>query len=271
MKRASAFDESERMKWADRADAYAAGFGKLCAHTVPDLFAAAKVAAGDRLLDVGTGTGAVAEVACDAGAIVTAVDPEPTMVRRTAGAVPAAEVRIGSLPDLPFADDEFDATVANFVVNHVSSPLAAVRELRRVTRPDGRIAVTIWTHPPADGQALLAHAVEAAGVKRPEGVPVLSAEEDFPRSTEGLAGLLCSGGLANVSSSTIAWDHFTTRDEWWNAAAAGVATIGQILASQSAETIARIRRHYDHLAEQFAGANGDLALPHAAHLAQGSA
>jgi SAM-dependent methyltransferase len=271
VKRVSAFDESERMKWAGLADAYAAGFGKLCAATVEDLLAAAKVAAGGRLLDVGTGTGAVAKMACEAGAMVTAVDPEPTMVRRTAEAVPAAEVRIGSLPDLAFADDEFDVTVANFVLNHVGSPLAAVRELRRVTRPGGRIAVTIWAYPQADGQALLGRAVEAAGVKRPEGVPVLSSDEDFPRSAGGLADLLRSGGLANVSCSTITWAHFTTRDEWWNGAAAGVATIGQVLASQPAETITTIRRHYDRLAEQFAGANGDLALPHAAHLAQGSA
>ncbi|MDT0346822.1 class I SAM-dependent methyltransferase [Streptomyces litchfieldiae] len=62
--------------------------------------------------------------------------------RRAGG--PAAEVRLAALPGLPFADGKFDAVLANFVLNHAGRPRAALTELRRVTHPGGRIAVTVW-------------------------------------------------------------------------------------------------------------------------------
>jgi ubiquinone/menaquinone biosynthesis C-methylase UbiE len=60
--------------------------------------------------------------------------------------------------------DGIDAVVANFVLNHVGRPLAALRELRRVTRPGGKVAVTIWAHPGGSGQKLIGRAVHTAGV-----------------------------------------------------------------------------------------------------------
>ncbi|SHL77966.1 hypothetical protein SAMN05216268_106168 [Streptomyces yunnanensis] len=51
------FDAGERLAWAGRADAFAAGFGRLCAYTVPRLLDAAGVTEGPRVLDAGTGTG----------------------------------------------------------------------------------------------------------------------------------------------------------------------------------------------------------------------
>ena len=135
------FDEQERRTWAGRADAYAGSFAALCAHPVPPLLDVAGVGPGTRLLDAGTGTGTVAAAAADRGALVTAVDADPDMAARTASNVPAADVRVAALPVLPFADGEFDTAVANFVLNHVGRPRAALAELRRVTRPGGRITL----------------------------------------------------------------------------------------------------------------------------------
>ena len=141
------FDDHERVRWAGRAAAYDRSFAPLCAYPVHALLDLAAAGAGSRVLDVGTGTGTVAAAAAARGARVTAVDADAGMVELCAARVPAADVREATLPALPFADGEFDAVVANFVINHVADPAAAVRELRRVVRPGGRVAVTIWPSP----------------------------------------------------------------------------------------------------------------------------
>ena len=67
------FDTYERGLWAGRAAAYERGFARLTAHTAGALLDAAGVAAGTRVLDVGTGPGVVAGAAAARGARVTAV------------------------------------------------------------------------------------------------------------------------------------------------------------------------------------------------------
>lgn len=267
----TAFDALERRMWAGRADAYAASFAKLCAYTVPGLLDAAGVREGVRVLDVGTGPGTVAAAACGRGAKATAVDAEPGMVELAALAAPEADVRHAVLPHLPFADDEFDAVVSNFVVNHVGQPREALRELRRVTRPGGRVAVTIWSVPPAPGQALLRRSVEAAGIVRPSYLPDLPPEDDFPRTQAGLVALLGEAGLADVAGETLSWGHRTTADEWWSAPAAGVAGVGQLVVSETPEVVAAIRAAFDTLSAEFAAPDGTLVLPHTAYLATGHA
>ncbi|MFF8833258.1 class I SAM-dependent methyltransferase [Streptomyces sp. NPDC015131] len=265
----TAFDVAERRAWAGRADAYAAGFAKLCAYPVPRLLEAAGVRTGTRVLDVGTGTGGAAAGACARGAVVTVVDADPGVVARAAVAVPEAVVRLAALPCLPFGYGEFDAAVGNFVINHVGRPLQALRELRRVTRPGGTVAVTIWPAPPAAGQALLGKALRAAGVERPRHLPALAPEDDFPRTEWGLAALLRESGLMDVACDAMSWDHVTTVEEWWLGPAAGVATVGQMVTSQAPAVIADIRKHFESLAQEFAGPGGTLVLPHTALIASG--
>ncbi|MEU2158736.1 methyltransferase domain-containing protein [Streptomyces sp. NPDC019396] len=267
----TAFDESERRAWAGQADAYAASFARLCAYPVPGLLDAAGVREGTRVLDVGTGTGTAAAAACERGAKVTAVDAEPDMLVRAALAAPSADVRLSALPRLPFADDEFDAVVGNFVLNHVGRPREALKELRRVTRPGGRTAVTIWTVPAAAGQALLGRAVQAAGVTRPAHLPALAPDDDFPRTEQGLATLLRDAGLMDVVCGTLSWDHRTTIEEWWSGPAAGVATIGQIVTGQDPSVIADIKDRFESLCAEFAGPGRVLTLPHTALMAHGRA
>lgn len=264
----SAFDAHERRMWAGRSDAYRDGFAKLCAHTAGPLLDAAAVGPGRTVLDVGTGTGNVAAAAAARGAHVTAVDADPDMVEATRGRVPAGEVLPATLPVLPFADGGFDAVVGNFVVNHVAHPAAAVEELRRVARPDGRVAVTIWRDPGEAGQMLLWRAVDEAGVRRPDDLPRV--DTDFPRTETGFAALLTDAGLREVTCVPVVWDHLVDAEDWWAAAAAGVATIGLTLTRQPPGVLSAVKRCYDRLADGFRTPDGLLALPHAALLAVGS-
>ncbi|GAA1400180.1 hypothetical protein GCM10009639_40860 [Kitasatospora putterlickiae] len=261
------FDESERRIWAGSARAYADSFAKLCAYPVERLLDVAGVGAGARVLDAGTGAGAVAVAACARGAKVSAVDAEPGMVELARQAAPAADVQVAALPELPFADGEFDAVVGNFVLNHVGRPRQALAELRRVTRPGGTVAVTIWASPPAPGQALIGRAIQAAGVQRPSDLPALAPEDDFPRTERGFADLLASAGLAEAACEALSWDHRTDLEEWWSGPASGVATIGKIVVGQTPETRAEIKRRLVDLSAEFSGPDGSLLLPHVALLA----
>jgi SAM-dependent methyltransferase len=264
------FDKSERLIWAGQGAAYAGSFAKLCAYPVSQLLDAAEVGPGARLLDVGTGPGTVAAAACVRGATVTAVDAEPTMVELAVQAAPAADVRVAALPALPFTDGEFDAVVANFVLNHVGRPKVTLAELRRVVRPGGWIALTIWAAPRAPGQALIGRAIEAAGAVRPPHLPAgLAPEDDFPRDESGLTGLMDEAGLREAECETLRWDHRASADEWWSGPANGVAFGGQLVQSQTPRIRAEIKRHFDLFSSEFADEDGLLTLPHAALLARG--
>ncbi|MFF4422992.1 class I SAM-dependent methyltransferase [Streptomyces sp. NPDC001549] len=220
---------------------------------------------------MGTGTGTAAAAACGRGVKVAAVDAEPSMVAVATRNAPSAAVRLAVLPELPFADDEFDAVIGNFVLNHVGQPRSALAELRRVTRPGGRIAVTIWAAPAAAGQTLLGRAVQAAGVGRPAHLPSLAPGDDFPRDEQGFAALLAGAGLLEAGCETLMWDHRTTPEEWWSGPAAGIATIGQIVRSQPPEVTETIKAHFEALCAEFTDRDGVLVLPHAALLAHGRA
>ncbi|MET7863300.1 class I SAM-dependent methyltransferase [Micromonospora taraxaci] len=263
----TAYDAYVRSHWSGRAAAYDRSLAALCAHPAPSLLDAADVGAGTRVLDAGTGSGTVAGLASARGAVVVAVDAEPSMVELTRRRVPSAEeVRLAALPRLPFTSGSFDAAVANFVINHVGDPRLAVDELRRVVRPSGRIAVTIWPDPPPEAQSLWGRVFDAAGVDRPT-APTVDADRDFRRTPDGLGGLLDAAGLADVRCETITWAHRTDPEAWWSGPANGISKPGLVLVAQPPDVLARIRAVYDEVTAPYRDADGLLALPTVALLA----
>src|SRR5581483_7101026 len=96
-------------------------------------------------LDVGAGTGAATRELLRRGAQVVAVDRSASMLdeltRQTEGRVPTVvtDVRRLALPD-----DEYDVTVAAFVLNHLEDAAMGVRELVRVTKPGGEVIATTF-------------------------------------------------------------------------------------------------------------------------------
>ncbi|WP_344319048.1 class I SAM-dependent methyltransferase, partial [Actinocatenispora thailandica] len=202
-------------------------------------------------------------------AAVTAVDAAPGMAAAARRSVPAAAVGVGALPALPFRTGTFDAVLANFVLNHVGVPAAAVTELARLTRPGGRVAVTIWPYPQPPLQALLGKAVQAVGVQ-PVELPRLAAEHDFPRTVAGLTGLLSVAGLTGVTVRRLDWRHRTTVADWWAGLDGGIGAASVLLAGQPAATRDRIRAALERLAEPYRSPAGDCAIPTAALLAAGT-
>jgi demethylmenaquinone methyltransferase/2-methoxy-6-polyprenyl-1,4-benzoquinol methylase len=107
----------------------------------------AVVQPGDRVLDACCGTGDLAVAAEREGGVVTGLDFSPAMLeraRRKSGTVVWVE---GDLLALPFDDGSFDAATVGFGVRNVADLEAALRELRRVLRPRGRLAILEITQP----------------------------------------------------------------------------------------------------------------------------
>jgi SAM-dependent methyltransferase len=112
---------------------------------------------GERWLDVGTGTGAVAIRAARAGADVTALDITEAMLEQARANADDAGVDVqwdlGDAQELPYDDASFDAVVSVFGVVFAPDRRAVARELARVCRSGGRLGLTAWQARP-DAQAL---------------------------------------------------------------------------------------------------------------------
>jgi ubiquinone/menaquinone biosynthesis C-methylase UbiE len=106
--------------------------------------AAAQVAPGDLVADVGTGTGFLAELALDAGARVIGIDISDGMLAQVTSrfAGRAFEARRGDTAALPLAAGEVDAVLGNMVLHHAEDPPAAIREMARALKPGGRLVIT---------------------------------------------------------------------------------------------------------------------------------
>jgi demethylmenaquinone methyltransferase / 2-methoxy-6-polyprenyl-1,4-benzoquinol methylase len=175
------------------------------------LTAAAAVRPGDGVLDAACGTGdlAVADLKAGAGE-VTGLDFSERMLERARRKEPRVRWIRGDMLALPFEDASFDAATVGFGVRNVADLELAIRELRRVLRPGGRLAILEITQPrgflrpffslwfdrivPLLGKVLpggAAYSYLPASVKR------------FP-DAESLAGLLRDCGFGEVSFRLLA-------------------------------------------------------------------
>lgn len=116
------------------------------------------------LLDVGTGTGRMAELFAPRAGHVTAFDKSPEMLRIARARLqhlPADQVELvqGDFAALPFAEGAFDTVLFHQVLHYAQEPAAALADAARVTRPGGRVAVVDFAaHDREELRTLHAHA-----------------------------------------------------------------------------------------------------------------
>ena len=213
----------------------------------PELAAAfitvADVERGQRALDVGCGTGALAQaLAAGLGAgSVAAVDPSPASVDTCARRVPGADVRVARAEELPFEDGEFDAALAQLVVPWMSDPRRGVAEMRRVVRPGGVVAASTWDF--AKGMTMLRAFWDAAvAVDRPTAVQAGALNRTRLCQPDELRHLWTHVGLLRVDAGKLiaGADYLDFDDLWWPFTA-GVGGSGSYCASLDEATRRSLR------------------------------
>lgn len=99
---------------------------------------------GERILDLGTGTGWAARSLAARGAVVTGVDLGAEVIEAARALSTGIDFRVGDAEALSFPDSHFDAVISTFGVMFVRDPQAAASELARVVRPGGRVLLANW-------------------------------------------------------------------------------------------------------------------------------
>ncbi|WP_432476412.1 demethylmenaquinone methyltransferase [Nocardioides sp. GXQ0305] len=102
---------------------------------------------GDVVLDLAAGTGTSSQPFADRGATVVPCDFSLGMLQVGKQARPDLPFTAGDGTRLPFADDTFDAVTISFGLRNIVDPRAGLVEMRRVTRPGGRLVVCEFSHP----------------------------------------------------------------------------------------------------------------------------
>lgn len=146
------FAALEKREWADAglAQSYARVFAQAADMVVPHLVKGVEAGIGTKVLDLCCGHGNVASGLVSAGAHVTGLDFSPAMLDMARDAVPDAQFVEGDAMDLAFDDAVFDAVTIGFGMPHVPEPPQVLAEARRVLRPGGRLAFSVWCGPEVD-------------------------------------------------------------------------------------------------------------------------
>ena len=135
---------------------------------------------------------------------------------------PGVRVEHAAAEQIPFADGEFDATLAQLVVHFFTDPVGGLREMARVTRPGGVVAACVWDH--AGGETPIGSFWAAAQ----ELDPSVEGEAQLAGAREGhLLELFAVVGLGELEGAllTVTLEH-STFDDWWEPLTLGVGPAG---------------------------------------------
>ena len=217
------------MSFAVDAGAYDRFMGRYSVRLAPSFADFAGIAAGRRVLDVGCGPGALTtELVQRVGAAaVAAVDPSAQFVAAARERHPGVQVRVAAAEELPFADAEFDAALAQLVVHFMDDPVRGLAEMARVTRNGGVVAACVWDH--ARGHTPLAPFWDAVHELDPNATD----ESRLAGGHEGHLTELCTkAGLRDVEETalSVSVEH-ATFEEWWEPFTLGVAPAGAYVTS----------------------------------------
>jgi SAM-dependent methyltransferase len=228
------------VSFAVAADAYDRFMGRYSVPLAPVFTDFAGVAAGQRVIDVGSGPGALTThlVQLLRPRAITAVDPSEPFVEAARERHPGVTVERASAEQLPFPDGAFDAALAQLVVHFMTDPVAGLREMARVTREDGVVAACVWDHS-AGGQGPLRVYWDAVR----DLDPGVEDESELAGAREGhLTALFDAAGLNDVEESNLAVrvEH-PSFEEWWEPYTLGVGPAGSYVAGLEPERRAELR------------------------------
>jgi SAM-dependent methyltransferase len=218
----------------------------------------ARIATDGPLLEVGCGTGSLAASIATGQAIVGVDLSLPYLLQARCNA-PRATFAVADAGCLAFRDASFAASVAQLVLNFVVDAPAAVAEMRRVTRPGGTIAATVW-----DFRGGLVYQRlfwdTAAGLDAAAGAARDRLFATPLATAEGLAALWAGAGLTEIEtgSLTIRMD-YQSFDDYWQLLLGGQGPVGAYVASLGGERRILVRDRV-RLAYLAGGADGPRSM-----------
>jgi ubiquinone/menaquinone biosynthesis C-methylase UbiE len=183
----------------------------------PAYIAFAGIKNGDRVLDVGTGTGSLALTieAGMPGSEIVGIDPSEGFIAYARQNTKSGRVRfeVGNAQDLKFDDAAFDNTLALLVMNFIPDHNKAIEEMRRVTRPQGIVSACVWDYDA--GMEMLRLFWDEAVALDPSIEP--KDERHMKLSRQGqLAELWQKAGLVNTRSEPLVIEQaYTSFEDYW--------------------------------------------------------
>lgn len=206
--------------------AYDAFMGRYSRRLAPVFADFAGIGAAERIADVGAGTGALSTELAARGLRVAAADPSPRFIDALHERLPDVDARVAPAEELPWADETFDAALAQLVVAFMRDAAAGVQEMRRVVKPGGVVAVCMWDREGMEMLAAVARAQRALASDTPTGearIRYRTREEIEP---------LFADGFDDMQTELIETDAaYTGFDEFWSALSGGAGPAGAWLAT----------------------------------------
>lgn len=291
-----AFKKLDAASYDGLAEEYGRFIERLAAPLATEVCRLAGVAAGDRVLDIGCGTGIASRAA--AGVVgktgrVVGIDLSTGMLAAAAGRS-EREIADGVLrfmrmdaEELAFEDGSFDAVVSLCAVLHFPRIDRALAEMRRVLRPGGTLVVSFGAGRPSTLLALADYAARRARARlrsrfRPEmraPAPLLGlAAEELPAAgrdvlttwagsspLQSLLRHVQGAGFLTARASWLGHDvRFDSSDEFWDAQLAIVTEVRARAVEADPAAIARLRQRFDAKVARVLAANGELVYPYGA-------
>jgi len=129
------------------------------------------LAPGQRVLDVGCGSGVFLQAAAELGADVCGLDASAALIEIARERVPGAVLHVGDMQSLPFADDDFDVVAGFNSFFFATDMVAALREAARVAKPGAPVVIQTWGRPERCDLTAVLRAIGALRSSPPGGPP----------------------------------------------------------------------------------------------------
>ena len=254
----SAFGSMERRGWADatRAAGYVELFASASDQAIDSLLDAVGAGAGIKALDLCCGQGNVSKALLRRGCEVVGIDFSPAMLAFARERASNATFIEADAQELPVDDAAFDVVVSNLGICHVPDQPRAVAEARRVLRPTGKFAMTVWCGP--DTSACFAAVYQAIKTHGHPDVSIPSGPDfhQFARRDQAVK-LLSDAGFFNIDVTTVdcVWD-LDAPEDLFEIYAKGTVRVATMLAHQPPQNLAAIRSALAlSVRQQFAAGN----------------
>lgn len=247
----------DRSMWGG--DDYDFLMGRWSRLMAPLLVQQANVQDGDKVLDIGCGTGSLTRALLDIGPAmqVTGIDGSADYVEISRKSLndSRAVLEQGDAQSLPYSDNDFDKCVSLLVMNFIPDAKQALKEMQRVTRAGGTIAAAVWDY--GGGMEMLRHLWDEA----------VSIDDDAAAKHEGNMPLCRQGeleslweecGLTEVSGTPLTIQmEFGSFGDYWAPFLTGVGPSGSYVSGLDDKIQAELK---SRLQEKLANGKSDLAF-----------